>query len=280
VIEAAVGRAKRYFQRIATGSSWCTDVLQNCGLHDATTVIQGVDPLTFHPSFAQKEYLHDRFIIFSGGKLELRKGHDLVVRAYKSLQDRHAGVMLVCSWHNLWEHSLATIGASPHVKFQLRRGDTVTNTKSFLADNGIDLDRVCVLPLRPNEVMARVYQNTDIGLFPNRCEGGTNLVLMEYMACGKPVIAGYSTGHRDIVNDQNALLLHPAHKIKVSLDSHSNAEWDDYNVDDVVDRLEWAYQHRDQLRPLAHQAGEDLSRYTWKRTADQFLELLFPGETF
>jgi glycosyltransferase involved in cell wall biosynthesis len=128
--------------------------------------------------------------------------------------------------------------------------------------------------------MARIYQNTDIGLFPNRCEGGTNLVLMEYMACGKPVIAGYSTGHRDIINEQNALLLHPARKIKVSLDARSNAEWDDYNVDDVVDRLEWAYQHRDQLRPLAEQAGQDLSRYTWKRTADQFLELLFPGETF
>ena len=30
---------------------------------------------------------------------------------------------------------------------------------------------------------------------------------MEYMACGKPVIASFASGHTDIVNSQNALLL-------------------------------------------------------------------------
>ena len=42
--------------------------------------------------------------------------------------------------------------------------------------------------------MPQVYQNTDVGIFPSRCEAGTNLVMMEYMACGKPAIATVGTG--------------------------------------------------------------------------------------
>jgi hypothetical protein len=39
---------------------------------------------------------------------------------------------------------------------------------------------------------------TDCGLFPNRCEGGTNLVAMEYASIGRPIVANALTGHADI----------------------------------------------------------------------------------
>ena len=59
----------------------------------------------------------------------------------------------------------------------------------------------------PPELQRELYRNTDVGVFPNRCEGGTNLVLMEYMACGKPVIASCTSGHRDIVSEEMRFLL-------------------------------------------------------------------------
>ncbi len=41
-------------------------------------------------------------MVFSGGKFELRKGQDVVIRAYRVLQDRHPDVMLVNAWFNPW----------------------------------------------------------------------------------------------------------------------------------------------------------------------------------
>lgn len=70
--------------------------------------------------------------------------------------------------------------------------------------NGLNPDKVITLPKKPSFQMPYIYKNTDIGLFPNRCEGGTNLMLMEYMACGKPVIASAQTGHADIIRHNNA----------------------------------------------------------------------------
>ena len=41
-------------------------------------------------------------MVFSGGKFELRKGQDVVIRAYRVLEDRHPDVMLVNAWFNPW----------------------------------------------------------------------------------------------------------------------------------------------------------------------------------
>ncbi|MHB8621352.1 MAG: glycosyltransferase family 4 protein, partial [Chloroflexota bacterium] len=196
--DESLDNARRAFERVATGSSWCTEVLRQRGLADVSTVIQGVDTGIFHPDPAPREYFRDRFVVFSGGKLEFRKGQDLVIRAYKVLQDRHPDVMLVTSWHNPWPATLATMRGSPYIRFSSIAQDGITLVSDLLVENGIDLSRAVVLYPRSNATMGRVYANTDVALFPNRCEGGTNLVLMEYMACGKPAVVSYSSGHRDV----------------------------------------------------------------------------------
>jgi len=59
---------------------------------------------------------------------------------------------------------------------------------------GRQTTNIVLVPQQLTLAMARVYRNSDVGLFPNRCEGGANLVLMEYMACGKPVVTVDTTG--------------------------------------------------------------------------------------
>jgi hypothetical protein len=100
---------------IATGSSWCTSALKAKGLTNVVTVLQGVDPLSFNDSFAQKQFLADRFVVFSGGKFEFRKGQDVVLRAYKVLQDRYRDVTLVHAWYTHWEFSVRSMALSPHI---------------------------------------------------------------------------------------------------------------------------------------------------------------------
>jgi glycosyltransferase involved in cell wall biosynthesis len=274
---AAIENAKRHFDLVVAGSTWCQDVLEAHGLTAVRTIIQGIDPTIFFPTNNEKEYFPDSFVVFSGGKLELRKGQDLAIRAYKVLQDRHKDVMLVNSWFNAWEFSLNTMRVSPHIRFNPTATDYVDKIGQVLADNGIDLARVVTLRPRPNVTMGKVYRNTDVGLFPNRCEGGTNLVLMEYMACGKPVVASYNSGHRDVLHSLNAVLIRAMKPVTVEDNGRHSATWDEPDLEETIERLEWAYQHRDALSAIGKRAGEDLAQLTWKRTARQFLDLLREG---
>jgi glycosyltransferase involved in cell wall biosynthesis len=128
--------------------------------------------------------------------------------------------------------------------------------------------------------MARIYKNTDIGLFPNRCEGGTNLVLMEYMACGKPVIASYSSGHKDVINKDNSIMIKNMKSLSINEGSGARiATWDDPDLDETIEHLEWAYQNRDELKSYGLQAGNDLKELTWKRCAEKFVEVVEKHKT-
>ena len=266
--------SKTYFDMIVTGSTWCETVLRDHGLDNVTTIVQGVDPQLFNPLHSEKALFKDRFVVFSGGKFELRKGQDIVIKAYKVLQDRHPDVILVNAWFNPWSFSMKTMEGSPHIKCQLPHQDYLQNINHILLENGIDLQRVITLMPRSNAQMARVYKNTDIGLFPNRCEGGTNLVLMEYMACAKPVIASYSSGHKDILNAANAKLIRSMQPMKIMADDKLQAIWDDPDVDETIALLEAAYQNKNGLALMGKQAGKDLENFSWKNTAESFYHLL------
>ena len=268
-----VQEAASRYDRIVTGSRWCEQVLRHYGLDRVTTILQGVDSTIFHPHAKGREYLQDCFVIFSGGKFEFRKGQDLVIRAFKALQDRHRDVVLVNAWHNFWTFSIQTMCASPYIRFRPGSTDFSGMVQKLLLDHGVRPEQVITLAPRPNVMMERIYRNTDVGLFPNRCEGGTNLVLMEYMACGKPVIASNTSGHKDILTTENSIRIESMKPLTI----RSNIDvalWDDPDLDETIERLEWAYQNRDRLAAIGRQAGEDMSTLTWERSARQFYEVL------
>ncbi len=280
---AWVENGRRFFDRIVTGSTWCASVLAEHGLAGGIPVCQGIDPNIFFPSPAEDgrgPLLADRFVVFSGGKFEFRKGQDVVIRAYKVLQDRHVDVALVNAWVNLWPPLMDTMRASRLIRYTSPGEAYVQGMNGILADNGIDLERVITCPRQPNAAMAGIYRNTDVGLFPNRCEGGTNLVLMEYMACGKPVIAVDATGHADIVNRSNALVMATKGETTVrDEDQAPIARWPEPDLDDAIDKLEWAYQNRGKMRELGLQAGKDLAKFTWSRTAESLRDIIHQTTT-
>ena len=101
--------------------------------------------------------------------------------------------------------------------------------------NGIPRDRLTILPQLSHTDLAREMANTDAGLFPNRCEGGTNLVLMEYAAIGRPVIANVLTGHADVRE-----AIHYA--IPATADPATG--WAEQSVADIVKAMELALEFR------------------------------------
>jgi glycosyltransferase involved in cell wall biosynthesis len=164
---------------------------------------------------------------------------------------------------------MTLMAKAPGMRFELIKGSWVQQMEHVYRLNGIDPARVITLPLLPQERMAEIYRESDIGLFPNRCEGGTNLVLMEYMACGRPVIVTDATGHRDVVNEKNAFLLRQLRELNINgLENQIAARWHEASVDEIIAQIEYAYNHRAESIELGRKAAEDMTRWTWRRTAE------------
>ncbi len=271
----AIETARQHFRIVTTGSNWCTNALKQHGLSDVETVIQGIDPAIFFPHDPPQRLYGEKFLVFSGGKFELRKGQDLVIRAFKVLQDRHPDAMLVTAWFNQWGFSWQTMRGSPHIHFAPTTDQYFDALNQILHDNGVDPRRCINMAPRANQIFANIYRNTDVGVFPNRCEGGTNLVLMEYMACGRPVIATDSTGHADVVNRNNALVIEsPGTKTIVDPQGVAVADWPEPDLEQTIEHLEYAYQQRDRMRQLGERGAADMAKLTWAQTAKRFLEVL------
>jgi glycosyltransferase involved in cell wall biosynthesis len=274
--EMATNRARRWYRHLATGSTYCAEVLKQHGFNNISTVFHGVDTAIFHPREYPRELFPGKFVVFSGGKFEFRKGQDIVIRAYKVLQDRHPDVAFVNSWYNHWPQSMDTMAASTLIQYAQPKPQRYAEwMNGILASNGIDLTRVVTVGMRENRLLTHVYHQTDVGLFPNRAEGGTNMVMMEYMACGKPVVGSFNTGHKDVLRKENAVLIEKHRLLPMkSSDDKVVAHWNDPDLDETIEKLEWAYQNRGTLASLGTQAGTDMAGFTWKKVAEGLLRAI------
>ncbi|MEI6213402.1 MAG: glycosyltransferase family 4 protein [Desulfuromonadales bacterium] len=262
-------RAAREWDHIVAGSSWCEYQLRIGGVRHTSTILQGVDPRNFHLQPHRPE--DGRFIVFSGGKFEYRKGQDLVIAAMRLFMLRHTDVYLACCWANQWPFSLATMARSPHISFKPSDDDCMTVLQRTLHENGIPLERVYLAPLVDNTMIQHIYRQTDIGLFPNRCEGGNNMVMCEYMACGRTVIASDATGHADVITTQNAYPLTDYSPVVISDEAGKpSAIWHEASIEELLEKLENAYSNRAVIARKSVFAAKDMKKLLWAKAASEF----------
>ncbi len=266
----------KMYNKIFAGSSWCEQKMNEKGIANTGLLIQGVDTSLFYP--VEKTDKRDLFVIFSGGKFELRKGQDLVLKAVKILQDKYPDIILINAWYNMWPATMQNMVLSKHIKFQAEGENWEEIMNNLYAVNGLNPNRIFTLPLIPNNNLRELYKNTDLGLFPNRCEGGTNLVLMEYMACAKPVIASFNTGHKDVLTDENSLPLKEMMEFKIFDDKNNLiSDWEEPSMDEIISKVEWAYFHREEIKQIGERAGKDMLNFTWEKSAENLIQQIFGG---
>lgn len=257
------------WDHIVAGSTWCEEHLRLAGVSSVSTVLQGIDHDRFRCQPPRRP--DGRFIVFSGGKFEFRKGQDLVIAAMARFMARHPDVWLSCAWHNPWPGSVQTMESSPFITWRYDpAGDFDGMIRHLLQREGIDTSRVILHPPLPNDRMASIYQDSDIGLFPNRCEGGNNMVMCEYMACGRSVIASSQTGHADVLDHQNAILLSRYTPRPVHIAGRLAAIWPEPDLDEIVEKLEEVYAARDSLASLGVMAAGAMKRLDWGDAARRF----------
>lgn len=268
----AVGheRAKQY-PLIITGSRWNRDVLVAHGIHHVTTVIQGVDTAYFHPA-PKRGIFRDKFVVFSGGKLERRKAQDLVVQAFSIFASRHPDAILLTAWGSPWPRFAATLAENQSIVPIRFVNDQTPDLLGWTQANGIPREQVFHLGATPQISMPQILREADVALFPNRAEGGTNLVAMECMACGVPTILSANTGHLDLIHDQNCFPLLQQNPISGA----AHADWGESDVDEIVATLEFAYSNRQNAALRGARGAEFISRFTWSAQLEQFAEVLRP----
>ena len=234
------------------GSTWNTEKLRAAGIKQAETLIQGVDfeRFTPHPPADPRE-----FAVFSGGKYEFRKGQDYVLRAMRQFMLQHSDVLLLAAWHNPWPQTMASMQKSTLIDYE----------KPW---DGLPEDRVTKIPAMSNTKTSEVYRRAHVGLFPNRCEAGTNMVMAEFMACGRAVIATDAHGHRDVLDGDGPL--------KLTDGTLDPAGWFHPTVPDILAHLEYAYQHRAELVTRGAQCRKLIERYTWADCAAKIVKAAFP----
>jgi phosphatidyl-myo-inositol dimannoside synthase len=151
---------------------------------DKITVLHpGVDAAKFVPAaedleFKQRMGWANRKVVITVGRLQARKGQDMMIHAVALLKELCPEVLYVIIGRGeQYEHLFAlakTLNVEHHVQFLRETSDAQ---------------------------MIECYQQCDLFILPNRTIGndieGFGMVLVEAQACGKPVIAGDSGGTRE-----------------------------------------------------------------------------------
>jgi phosphatidyl-myo-inositol dimannoside synthase len=146
----------------------------------------GVDPTRFRPDAASQD-LRQRLgrgadlVLLSVGRLQARKGHDLVIRA------------------------LPAFGTRPILRYVIAGEGPEKDRLTALATSLGLGDRVEFLGKVPPAELPGLYAASDIFVHPNRVEGadfeGFGIVFLEAAAAGLPAIGGRSGGVPEAVED-------------------------------------------------------------------------------
>ena len=263
----AIERAKR-FDRIIAGSTWNAEVLRARGVDNVVTVLQGIDANLFkaRPS---KQRRRDQFIVFSGGKLEYRKGQDIVVAAFREFVRRHPDAKLMVAWHNHWPQTMVEVPTAGHVRGVPAVNAGRADMTHWLEQNGIPAANVIDLGLRGNAEMASLIADADVALFTNRAEGGTNLVAMECLAAGVPTILSANTGHLDLIDDSRCFALRAQGESRPTPSFRGVDGWGETSVEEAVAALEQVHNDPEEASRRAGNAAAWMHGLSWDAQIDK-----------
>ena len=276
-LTAEVLERARPYRRIIVHSTFNKALLETKGFVNVGLAFQGIDETEMQPLPPAGRF-PGRFAIFSGGKLEFRKGQDIVLAAFRIFRERHPEALLVTAWQNVWAHLALSMGESAHTPVPPRiDGQSRVMIAAWAADNGVPADAFVDLGFLRREQIAPVLADCQAAVFPNRCEGATNLVAMEAMACGVPCVLSANTGHLDLMHGDVCFPL--TEQAAVPDPDGSRIGWGESSVEEVVDRLEAIHADRERARRKAEEALAFVRRErTWRAFAEAFVREIRIGD--
>lgn len=234
-------------------SQWAKRVVEDqCPPFSAKVVPLGVDSDIFKLAQSRND---GKVVFFNCGKWEIRKGHDVLIQAFRKIAEEYNNIELwmMCSnpfnskeennkWHELYNH--------PKVKLIPR--------------------------METQQEVYNIMSQVDCGVFPSRGEGW-NLELLEMMAAGKHVIATNYSAHTEFCSQDNAKLIpikdtEPAFDNKWFFGQGNWAKIDDEEVDLLAQEMSLfaeTYKGEQNINGI-----ETAKKFSWQNTAKEIVKCL------
>ena len=238
-------------------SSWAKSVMEDNDIKVKTTVIPlGVDASIFkyqpeYPSDKAKE----KTIFFNCGKWEIRKGHDILIKAFKRAFDTGDNIELWMMCQNPFN--------SPEEEAQWK----------LLYNH----PKIKIIPrVQTQQEVYNIMQQVDCGVFPSRAEGW-NLEILELMACGKHIITTDYSAHTEFCTKDNADLVTIKEK-ELAYDGkwfHGRGSWakiGDQEIDQIAHLMKQFHIKRSNEHYVNHKGIETALEFSWDNTARKIIE--------
>ena len=100
-----------------------SDGFKGCWFKNTILIHQGIDQSSFNGAIEPK-LVKRSLVIFAGGKLEIRKGQDIVIEAYKKLIKDYPDALLIACWANLGGIGDDTMVLSRYIEGNPRSGNS------------------------------------------------------------------------------------------------------------------------------------------------------------
>lgn len=257
------------FEVVFAGCKWNQAVLKKLGLPNTELFLHGIDSSLFYPRPKRKQ---NRFVVFSGGKLEYRKGQDIVVAAFRQFAKRHSDAVLATVWQNPWGVSPDDLGTAGHVDGDIEVDENgCQRIEKWAVQNGISSSQIVDFGKVPNTLMPDIYAQASVAVFASRCEGGTNMVAMEAMASGVPCILSANTGHLDLITEDNCFPLFKQSPLTIQK-TKETSHWRESDIEELVDALERVYHDREEAKTRGSNGARFMRDWTWEKRTRPLIE--------
>ena len=217
-------------------------------------ITMGVDSDFFRPIEMPDNGRPYRFAVI--GKLEKRKSHDIIHELFSRAFNKNDDVELFVSWDN------------PFLQEDEKKYWEKLYKESTLGD------KIEFIPRMGREQLPQLYNMVDCVLCLSRAEG-LDLVAMEAMSCGKPLIVTNYSAHTDYCTLENSLLV-DIDETEPAYDGHwfdgmcgSWAKMGDRQEEQIIDYMRKCYKTRYNNNI---QGRQDMLGRAWSKTAEKILE--------
>jgi glycosyltransferase involved in cell wall biosynthesis len=230
-------------------------------MEDITHVIPlGVDMKVFDGSFIQalSEPRPSSTVFFNCGKWEVRKGHDVLIDAFKKAFPHNEDVQLWMMCENPFN--------SPD--------------ENNYWHNKYNDPRVKLIPrVNSQEEVYNIMRKVDCGVFPARAEGW-NLEALEMMACGKQVIITDFSAHTEFCTEENSMLV-TIDDTEIAYDGkwfHGKGEWariGEDQIEQISNHMRSVHVRVQNHENTYNKAGFDTAtEFSWDNSAIKIMKVL------
>jgi len=168
---------------IIVSSKWAKEIVNKYVGSYVHVVPCGVDRNIFNEQSNKPNT--SKCIFFNCGKWEVRKGHDVLYKAFKDAFPMNYDV-------ELW---------------MMTENQFLNKEEKGYWESRYKEDRIKLIPrVQWQEELANIISNVHCGVFPARSEGW-NLEILEMMAMGKQIITTNYSAHTEFCNNENCNLI-------------------------------------------------------------------------